>query len=177
MKTCCQKEKQRQLSGIISVTRRMMSTKHVFCVGSAFHLLPQREVTQLTCLQVAKASEMFLLFWTTFTSGFAFVVLSCVVSCVISHCGNRWKAVPTQNTRLVDIILLVTEIIPDNWRCFSFWQQVFIFGGFFLFVAHFAIVVVVVTGSVSDSLHVQGGGFRPLWFWLAAVRVVCLATE
>ena len=49
-KTWCQKEKQRQLSGIISATRRMILTKHMFCVNSALHLLP-REVTQL-CLKI-----------------------------------------------------------------------------------------------------------------------------
>ena len=50
--TWCQKEKQCQLSGIISATRRMILTKHVFCVDSALHLLPQREVTQLICLTI-----------------------------------------------------------------------------------------------------------------------------
>ena len=43
-----QKEKQCQLSGIILATRRMILTKHVFCVDSTLHLLPQWEVTQLT---------------------------------------------------------------------------------------------------------------------------------
>ena len=51
-----------------------------------------------------------------------FVVLSCVIptqmvkqiSCVTSHCGNRCKPLSTQNTCLVNIILLVAEIIPDN---------------------------------------------------------------
>ena len=52
MKTWCQKEKQRQLSGIILATRGMKLTKHVFCVNSALHLLPQREVTQLICLTI-----------------------------------------------------------------------------------------------------------------------------
>ena len=51
-KTWCQKEKQCQLSGIISATRRMILTKHVFCVDSALHLLPQQEVTQLICLTI-----------------------------------------------------------------------------------------------------------------------------
>ena len=51
-KTWCQKEKQRQLSGIISATRRMILTKHVFCIDSALHLLPQREVAQLLCLTI-----------------------------------------------------------------------------------------------------------------------------
>ena len=44
-KTWCQKEKQCQLSGIITAL-------HVFCVNSALHLLPQREVTQLICLTI-----------------------------------------------------------------------------------------------------------------------------
>ena len=30
-----------------------------------------------------------------------------------------------QNTCLVNIILLVAEVIPDNWRCFSFSHQIF----------------------------------------------------
>ena len=51
MKTWCRKEKQRQLSGIISATR-MILIKHVFCVDSALHLLPQPEVTQLICLNI-----------------------------------------------------------------------------------------------------------------------------
>ena len=51
-KTWCQKEKQRELSGIISATRRMILTEHVFCVDSALDLLPQREVTQLICLTI-----------------------------------------------------------------------------------------------------------------------------
>ena len=46
---------------------------------------------------------------------------------VTSPCGNRCKALSTQNTCLVNIILLVAEIITDNWRCFSFWHQVFVF--------------------------------------------------
>ena len=49
-KTWCQKE--RQLAGIISATRRMILTKHVFCVNSALHLLPQQKATQLICLTI-----------------------------------------------------------------------------------------------------------------------------
>ena len=30
----------------------MILTKHEFCVDSALHLLPQREVTQLICLTI-----------------------------------------------------------------------------------------------------------------------------
>ena len=52
MKTWCQKEKQDQLAGIISATKRMLLNKHVFCVDSALHLLPQLEVTQLICLTI-----------------------------------------------------------------------------------------------------------------------------
>ena len=52
------------------------------------------------------------------------------ISCVTSRCGNRCKALLTQNTCLVNIILLVAEIIPDNWSCFSFWHQVFVFAIF-----------------------------------------------
>ena len=52
------------------------------------------------------------------------------ISCVTSRCGNRCKALSTQNMCLVNIILLVAEIIPDNWRCFSFWHQVFVFAIF-----------------------------------------------
>ena len=54
------------------------------------------------------------------------------ISCVTSRCGNRCKALSTQNTCLVNIIPLVAEIIPDNWRSFSFWHQVFVFGDFSL---------------------------------------------
>ena len=35
---------------------------------------------------------------------------------------------------LFNIILLVAKIILDNWRCFSFWHQVFVFGNF-LFIS------------------------------------------
>ena len=51
-KTWCQKEKQCQLSGIILATRRMILTKHMLCVDSALHLLPQQEVTQLIFLTI-----------------------------------------------------------------------------------------------------------------------------
>ena len=73
-----------------------------------------------------------------------------LISCVNSHCGNRCKALSTQNTCLVNIILLVAELFPDNWHCFSFWHQVFPSGDFLLFVAHFSMLL--------DSLHVQGRG-------------------
>ena len=56
------------------------------------------------------------------------------MSCVTSCCGNRCKALLTQNTCLVNIILLVADIIPDNWRCFSFRD-------FLLFVAHFSMLL------------------------------------
>ena len=59
------------------------------------------------------------------------------ISCVTSCCGNRCKALSTQNTCLVNIILLVAEIIPDNWRCFSFWHQVFILRDFLLLLLIF----------------------------------------
>ena len=66
-KTWCQKEKQRELSGIISATRRMILTEHVFCVDSALDLLPQREVTQLICLTIyvgtTQQSPARVLFW------------------------------------------------------------------------------------------------------------------
>ena len=48
------------------------------------------------------------------------------ISFVTSHGGNRCKTLSTQNTCLVNIILLVAEIIPDNWCYFSFWHQVFV---------------------------------------------------
>ena len=51
-RTWCQKEKQRQITGIILATSRMILTKHVFCVNSVLHLLPRREVTQLICLTI-----------------------------------------------------------------------------------------------------------------------------
>ena len=63
------------------------------------------------------------------------------ISCGTSRCGNRCKALSTQNMCLVNIILLVAEIIPDNWRGFSFWQRVFVFGDFVLFVAHFSMLL------------------------------------
>ena len=59
-KTWCQKEKHCQLSGIILATRRMILTKHVFCVDSALHLLPQRKVTQLICLTIYNAALKFV---------------------------------------------------------------------------------------------------------------------
>ena len=73
-------------------------------------------------------------------------------SCVTSFCGNRCKALSIQNMCLVNIILLVAEIIPDNWHCFSFWHQVSVFCDFLLFVPHFSY------HFTSDSLHVQGCG-------------------
>ena len=39
-------------SGIILATRRMILTKHVFFVNSALNLLPQSEVTQLICFTI-----------------------------------------------------------------------------------------------------------------------------
>ena len=45
---------------------------------------------------------------------------------------------------LVNIIVLAGEIIPDNWRCFSFWHQVFIFSfslSLSLVVAHFSMLL------------------------------------
>ena len=71
------------------------------------------------------------------------------ISCATSCCGNRYKA---HNTCLVNIIRLVAEIIPDNWRCFYSWYQVFVFSDF---PCSFFNVV------TSDSLHVQGRGL--LW--------------
>ena len=46
------RRKQRQLSGIISPTRRIILTKQVFCVDSTLHLLPQQKVTQLISLTI-----------------------------------------------------------------------------------------------------------------------------
>ena len=73
-----------------------------------------------------------------------------LISCVTSHCGNRCKALSTQNTCLVNIILLVAEIIPDNWHYFSFWYQVFVCANFSCCCSFFNVVT-------SDS-HVQGRG-------------------
>ena len=64
-----------------------------------------------------------------------------VISCVTSLCGNRCKTLLTQNTCLVNIILLVAKTIPDNWRCFSFWHQIFVFRDFLLFIDHFSILL------------------------------------
>ena len=50
-----------------------------------------------------------------------------ILRCGTSRCGNTCKALLTQNMFLVNIILLVAEIIPDKWRYFSFWYQVFDF--------------------------------------------------
>ena len=55
-------------------------------------------------------------------------------------CSVYKGVLSTQNTCLVNFILLVAKIIPDNWRCFSFWHQVFFFGDFLLFIAHFSIL-------------------------------------
>ena len=45
----------------------MILTKHVFCVDSVLHLLPQREVTQLICLTIyvgtTQQSPAQVLFW------------------------------------------------------------------------------------------------------------------
>ena len=60
-----------------------------------------------------------------------------LISCVTSGCDNWCKALSTQNTCLVNIILLVAEIIPDNQRCFSFWHQVFILRDFLLLLLIF----------------------------------------
>ena len=38
----------------------MILTKHVFCVDSALHLLPQRKVTQLICLTIYNAALKFV---------------------------------------------------------------------------------------------------------------------
>ena len=64
------------------------------------------------------------------------------ISCVTSLCGNRCKALSTQNSCLVNIVLLVAKIIPDNWHCFSFWDQVFV-STIFSFVAHFSVLLPV----------------------------------
>ena len=61
------------------------------------------------------------------------------ISCVTSGCGNRCKAL--SRTRLVNIILLVAEIIPDNWHCFSFWHQVFFSMIFLVFAALFSMLL------------------------------------
>ena len=52
---------------LFRLQRRMILTKHLFCVNSALHLLPQWEVTQLICLTIyvgtTQQSPAQVLFW------------------------------------------------------------------------------------------------------------------
>ena len=65
------------------------------------------------------------------------------------HCWPRTRV-------LVNIILLVAKIIPDNWCCFCFWHQVFVLCDLLLFVAHFSMLLAATRSmcrSWSASTH------------------------
>ena len=95
-------------------------------------------------------SYLFLLYWAVWywhKWSNKLVVLPLLVATDAKHCRYR--------TCLVNIILLVAEIIPDKWCCFSFWHPVC---SDFLCCSLFNVVT-------SDSLHVQGCGLLQHTEW------------
>ena len=86
----------------------------------------------------------------------------------VVFCGNRCKALSIQNMCLVNIILLVAEIILDNWCCFSVWYQVFVFAIFS--VAHFSVLLPE-THSMGMGVVCFGTRNKNYCDWWIAVHV------
>ena len=79
--------------------------------------------------------------------------------------SNKLVVLPlvvAQNTCLVNIILLVAEIIPDNWRRFSFWHQVF------GLLQHTELELMWLVDRCMQRLHAQcvSGSFEIIWVHL-----------